>query len=113
MSGASRARRRSASGAVGADGGVLRALVAQVPRELAGVDVGDPDDAVAREVRVERLLARQLEATGLASRTTKPATRGASPTASVSSALTPTLPISGAVIVTICPQYEGSVRTSW
>jgi hypothetical protein len=49
-------------------------------------------------------LARQFDAIGLASRTTKPATRGASPTASVSSLLTPTLPICGAVIVTICPQ---------
>jgi hypothetical protein len=26
--------------------------------------------------------------------------------------LTPTLPISGAVIVTICPRYDGSVSTS-
>jgi hypothetical protein len=47
--------------------------------------------------------ARQLEGMGVASRTTKPATRGTPSTASLSSELTPTLPISGAVMVTICP----------
>ena len=57
--------------------------------------------------------ARQLDATGLTSRTTNPATRGASPTASVSARFTPTLPISGAVMVTSCPAYDGSVSTSW
>jgi hypothetical protein len=43
----------------------------------------------------------------------KPDTCGRSPTASVSSRLTPVFPISGAVMVTSCPWYEGSVRTSW
>jgi hypothetical protein len=50
---------------------------------------------------------------GLAFRTTNPATRGRSSTASLSDAFTPTFPISGAVIVTIWPKYEGSVSTSW
>ena len=46
---------------------------------------------------------RQFDGAGLASRTTKPATRGLESTASVSAAFTPVLPICGAVIVTICP----------
>ena len=33
--------------------------------------------------------------------------------ASSSSLVVPVFPICGAVIATICPQYEGSVRTSW
>jgi hypothetical protein len=45
------------------------------------------------------------------SRTTRPAHTGAA--ASASAALTPTLPISTAVITTICPQYDGSDTISW
>ena len=56
MSGAARARSTSVSGLSRADGAVLRAVVAQVARQLARVDVGDADDAVARKVGVERLL---------------------------------------------------------
>ena len=54
--------------------------------------------------------ARQLETTGDSSRTTKPAHQGRDDSKSIG--LTPTLPISGAVMVTICPRYDGSVSTS-
>ncbi len=103
MSGASRARRTSASG--------------------DSVPMAPFCEPLSRRCRVSRRVstsvmptmpwraryassdssARQLEVMGLASRTTKPATRGTSSIASASAALTPTLPISGAVIVTICP----------
>src|ERR1700690_486362 len=54
---------------------------------------------------------RQLLTTGESSRTTNPLALGEA--ASASSSLTPVLPICDAVIVTICPKYEGSVRISW
>jgi len=40
----------------GADGALLGTLVADVPRERAGVDAADAADAVALEVLVERAL---------------------------------------------------------
>jgi len=55
--------------------------------------------------------ARQLAGSGDSSRIANPA--HATRAASRSSGLTPTLPIWGAVITTICPQYDGSERISW
>ncbi len=55
--------------------------------------------------------ARQLDARREASRTTNPATWTRPD--SGSSGFVPVLPWWGAVIVTTCPAYEGSVRTSW
>ena len=54
-----RGRARSVDQGIGsfdADGAVLRAVIAQVPRELARVNFGDADDAVPSEVSVERFL---------------------------------------------------------
>ena len=76
MSGASRARAEELLGRRRSRWRRSASLVAQVARELARVDVGDADDAVAREVGVERLLRAPVRRDGLASRTTKPATRG-------------------------------------
>ncbi len=55
--------------------------------------------------------ARQFDATGLGSRITKPLTQIRRD--SLSSSLIPVLPMCGAVIVTICRQYDGSVSVSW
>ncbi len=53
---------------------------------------------------------RQLLGIGQYSRTMNPSTQGRAD--STSSRLTPTLPISGYVMATSWPQYEGSVRIS-
>ncbi len=47
----------------------------------------------------------------LARRTAKPAAQAR--VLSSSSGLTPVLPMCGAVMTTICRQYDGSVSTSW
>jgi hypothetical protein len=57
------------------------------------------------------LRARHDEASGESSRTTNPESHIRLD--SSSSGLQPTLPISGAVMATICPRYDGSVSTSW
>ena len=44
---------RVTHGAARQDAAVLRALLAKEPCELARVDVGDPDDIVRREIRIE------------------------------------------------------------
>ena len=74
---------------------------AKVAGEIVGIAVRE-GGVVTRG----QLLAR-LES----SWTTNPATCGRS--ASSSSSVVPVLPISGAVMATICPRYEGSVSTSW
>ena len=55
--------------------------------------------------------ARKFEAIGEHSRTMNPFTHGFRD--STSSPLIPQLPISGYVIATICPRYDGSVKISW
>ena len=55
--------------------------------------------------------ARQLEVIRDGSRTTYPLTQIRRDSGSAS--LTPVLPMCGAVIATICRQYEGSVSVSW
>src|SRR5581483_1498364 len=54
-------------------------------------------------------VARQFEYVGESSLTTTPATWGVELADSGSSKFTPWLPICGAVITTICPEYEGSL----
>src|SRR5580700_593008 len=113
MSGASRARRRRSSGGRVPSAAFWEPLSRRWRvRARVSTSVMPTMSCFSRKAS-SVLSARQLDATGLASRTTNPATRGRPSTASLSAALTPVLPIWGAVIVTICPKYDGSVRTSW
>lgn len=99
-------------GLAGEDADAHGAELAQVAGEGAGVDAGDPDDALLRELLVQRAPGAPVggDAGGVAydvaSTTQMREDSG-------SSSLTPVLPTWGAVITTTCRWYDGSVRVSW
>jgi len=66
---------------------------------------GDARDAVLGQQRAQPAESAPIGHTGDSARTTKPAHQGRAD--SKSTGLTPTLPISGAVMVMICPRYDG------
>jgi hypothetical protein len=95
----------------GEDPGAHRAGRADVTGDGPGVDVADPDDAAASRSSSRLRWERKFETTREGSRTTNPATQMRAD--SMSSSFMPVLPMCGAVIMTIWPAYDGSVRVSW